>query len=80
MTCRELTEFLDAYLEGRLPETQRAEFERHLAVCAACRTYLDGYRSTLKLARAARAADATNPNDAPPELVQAILAARKRAT
>ena len=79
MTCREFTEFLNAYLDGELSPAEVAEFERHLAVCANCVDYLETYKQTIGLAAAAFAdgGDEPVPDDVPPELVQAILAAVK---
>jgi anti-sigma factor RsiW len=82
MNCREFTEFLHEYLGGTLPAEEVAEFEKHLAECPWCVAYLDSYRKTIQLERAALAApeDAPPPADAPEELVQAILRARSRAS
>ncbi len=79
MTCREFVEFLNAYLEGNLTPAEKAEFERHLAVCTACVRYLAGYNSTTRLVRDALVDAANAPADAPEELVNAILAAKRRA-
>jgi anti-sigma factor RsiW len=76
MTCREFAEFLDAFLAGALPAEQAAVFERHLAICTHCVTYLDGYRRTVDACQRLRDTDAV-PAEVPDELVQAILAARK---
>jgi len=73
MTCRELIDFLGDYYADELPADQRAEFERHLAVCKHCRWYLESYRTTIALGRSASQAVAT---EMPEELVQAILSAR----
>ncbi len=78
MTCRELVDFLMDYEDGELPEAQRVSFEAHLAECPPCIAYLDSYRETVRLGRAA-CADEDEPADAPPELIEAILAARRRS-
>jgi anti-sigma factor RsiW len=78
LTCRELIDFLAAYVEGELAADVRAEFDRHLAVCPHCVDYLHGYRETLRLARAALASESELAEQAPEELVTAILAARRR--
>jgi anti-sigma factor RsiW len=78
VTCREFTEFLDAYVGGTLSAAQRAEFDGHLASCKACVAYLESYRRTIELARNARRDEGAAPQEAPEELVRAILAARKR--
>jgi anti-sigma factor RsiW len=74
VTCKESIEFIADYLEGTLPRPQRDEFEKHVAACPYCTEYLDSYRATIDLAGTLRE-DALN--DAPEELVRAILAARK---
>jgi len=80
MNCREFTEFLHEYLFDNLPAEQRCEFEQHLAECPWCVAYLDSYRKTIQLERAAIGPpeDAPAPADAPEELIQAILRARRR--
>jgi anti-sigma factor RsiW len=82
MNCREFTEFLHEYLFGNLPAEERAEFDRHLAECPWCVAYLDSYRKTILLGKAAFAAseDAPPPAVAPEELIQAILRARPRVS
>ena len=80
MTCRDFTEFLDEYLFGNLSGEERFIFESHLAECPSCVAYLDSYRKTIQLEKAAISAseDALPPAAAPEELVQAILRARPR--
>lgn len=77
MTCREFAEFLDAFLGGTLPAEQTAAFRRHLAVCAHCVTYLDGYQRTVEACQRLRAAEQV-PAEMPDDLVQAILSASKK--
>jgi anti-sigma factor RsiW len=79
MNCREFTEFLHEYLAGNLPEAERLEFDKHLAECPWCVAYLDSCNKTIQLEKAAFAAsDKTPPPaEAPEELIQAILQARK---
>lgn len=79
ITCRELLDFLYLYLENELSEDRRAEFDRHLAVCDACRAYLRQYGETIRLGKAAFA-DPAHPVSAetPEELVRAVLRARRR--
>lgn len=75
LPCREIIEFLADYLDGTLDPAARAEFDRHLAVCASCVAYLASYRLTIRMAKAAEEVDAGDP---PEELVAAILAAAGR--
>jgi anti-sigma factor RsiW len=48
LTCQELVELVTDYLEGHLPATERARFERHIAGCPNCRTYLEQMRQTIR--------------------------------
>lgn len=79
LTCKEFIEFLDDYVAGAQESPVRTEFERHLAVCPDCVTYLRTYQHTIALARSTRL-DPTvpAPADAPAELITAILAARAK--
>src|SRR5436309_7930225 len=77
MTCRELIDFLMAYLDGELDPAERAEFDRHLSLCPNCRNYLHSYTATVRLGKWAFASpDSAAPGDVPEDLVKAILAAR----
>jgi anti-sigma factor RsiW len=82
MSCREFTGFLHEYLLGNLPAGQRAEFDKHLAECPECVAYLDGYRKAIQLAKEALSVpnDVPPPDEAPQELVRAILRARSRSS
>lgn len=80
INCREFVEFLDDYLDGRLQAERLAEFNNHLAGCPACVTYMHTYREATKLAKAALAPPENPlPDSVPAELVEAILAARRRS-
>ena len=79
ITCRELIDFIMDYLDGTLPAAQKADFERHLAVCPSCVSYLDGYRQTVKLGRTAfPATDTSAKGFAPESLLDAIREARSK--
>ena len=77
LPCSEILDFLWAYLDQELAEDDQHEFDSHLAVCPACVAYLETYRRTIALCRAA----ASDPDEAvaelPADLVQAILASRR---
>ena len=49
LTCRELVELVTDYLEDRLPATDRARFETHLAGCSGCRRHLAQMNATIKI-------------------------------
>jgi anti-sigma factor RsiW len=76
ITCRQLIDFIGAYLDQELPAEERAEFERHLAVCPSCVAYLSTYRKTITMAQ--RAGSDPAPADVPETLIAAILAARPK--
>lgn len=79
LTCRDLIDFLRAYLDGELPPALRRRFEEHVDACPPCLHYLDSYRETVSLAAEAFAPcgpDDAVPEEVPEELVRAVLAAR----
>lgn len=49
MTCRQLVELVTEYLEGALPEGDRARIDQHLTKCDGCRAYLEQMRQTIAL-------------------------------
>ena len=79
LTCRELIDFIAAYLDAELPPQQRDAFEYHLSLCPHCVHYLESYRETLRLGKQACVDDEPVPQDVPEELLAAILAARTRS-
>ena len=52
LTCRELEEFIDDYLEGGLPGRVRSSFDFHLKLCSDCRDYLAAYQQAIAMGRA----------------------------
>jgi anti-sigma factor RsiW len=48
MDCNELVEVITSYLEGVLPQADRARFDEHLRDCPYCVTYLEQMRATLR--------------------------------
>ena len=79
LSCRELIEFLAAYLDDELAPEERTAFEIHLSVCPYCVDYLATYRATIHLGKRALAEEAEILEEVPAELVDAILAARSRS-
>jgi anti-sigma factor RsiW len=78
ITCRELIDFLMAYLDGELPPDERALFEEHLHVCPDCVNFLESYRVSAALGKSLRCGDDQISAEVPEGLVQAILAARRK--
>ena len=77
ITCRELIDFIADYFEGALATEELDDFNRHLERCASCRAYLRSYESTIRLSRESGVDDDALLDDAPEELIRAILAARR---
>lgn len=48
LTCRELTELVTDYLEGRLRVVERLRFQLHLGMCRHCRAHLRQMRLTVR--------------------------------
>jgi anti-sigma factor RsiW len=75
-----MVDFLMAYLEGELPESERASFEVHLQICPPCVVYLETYQEAVRLGKSLCRDDSDAlPDDVPEGLVEAILAARSRS-
>ncbi|HEX8741985.1 MAG TPA: zf-HC2 domain-containing protein [Thermoleophilaceae bacterium] len=55
LACREFVELVTDYLEGALPEAERARFEAHLSECDGCTGYLDDMRRLVGTLHAAPA-------------------------
>jgi anti-sigma factor RsiW len=49
MSCTKMESRILAYVDGRLKDSERAEMEKHLAVCAACRVRVNEFRSVNEL-------------------------------
>jgi anti-sigma factor RsiW len=45
MNCGHTEKNLVAYLDGKLANAERRQFEAHLAICAACQERAEGFRS-----------------------------------
>ena len=49
MSCERMETRIMGYVDGRLRESERAEVEKHLAGCAACRLRVSEFRSVKEL-------------------------------
>ena len=74
ITCRELIDGLLEYVDGTMTAAQRAEVDRHLAVCPSCVEYLKGYRESVRLGKAALSEK--DLESVPEALIRAILKAK----
>ena len=78
MTCEEFIDTLLEFLSGELPEQQQGEGRLHLKVCPDCVNYLKSYEVTIKLAKAAQDAPAEGDQETLDDLVEIVLAARRK--
>ena len=79
ITCREVLDFVMAYLDSELTPEQRHEFERHLGVCPSCVNYLDTYKSTVMLGRCAmKHLEGPAGGTIPEGLIKAVREARSK--
>ncbi len=77
ITCQEVITFLLEYLSKDLTPEEEQHFERHLAVCPSCVSYLKTYKQAVHLGRVAmRGESSAKPPELGLELVRAILEAR----
>ena len=44
LRCKEFVELVTQYVEGVMPEVERARFKAHLAECEGCSAYLEDMR------------------------------------
>jgi anti-sigma factor RsiW len=49
LTCREIVQLMTEYLEDTMSTKTRLRFERHVAICPACRGFLAQMREMLRL-------------------------------
>jgi predicted anti-sigma-YlaC factor YlaD len=67
LTCRELTEVITDYLEGRMSLMDRLRFRAHISMCRGCRAYLNQMKKTV------RTIGNLPPEDIPPEVRTQLL-------
>jgi len=67
LTCREITELVTEYSEGRLSLRDRLRFQLHLGLCKNCRAYVRQVKAT------AGALGRLPPPEVPPELEQELM-------
>jgi len=72
--CRDGVEMLMDYLEGTLPEADRQALDEHVLGCPRCRAFVESYRQTPRILRAATAA--ALPDDLA-ESLRRFLASRR---
>ncbi|HEX9642015.1 MAG TPA: zf-HC2 domain-containing protein [Candidatus Krumholzibacteria bacterium] len=75
LNCRELTEFIQRYLDGELPDEQRQVFETHLQRCPPCVHYLESYQTTVELEKGCAECEDSMPE----ALIAAIAEAMRKS-
>ena len=79
LTCREVEEFMLDYLDGELPLAQRMAFQMHVLFCSECKAYIRKYKTAMALGKKVfDDADRDASEELPADLVDAIVAARRR--
>lgn len=77
ITCEEVITFLLDYLTRELAADESNEFERHLAICPSCVSYVKTYQEAVRLGGVAIKGGAEEkPPELGAELVRAILSSR----
>jgi hypothetical protein len=51
LSCRDITELVTEYLEGRMSFGRRMKFHMHVGMCRHCREYLRQMKLTIKTLR-----------------------------
>jgi anti-sigma factor RsiW len=74
INCQQLIDFCFDYIDGSLPQEERARFSQHLGACSDCLVFFETYRRTPELTREALA---TQIPDAVRESVRSFLRARR---
>ena len=67
VTCQELTELVNDFVEGALPADETALFEQHLNFCDGCDWYVDQIRVTVA------AVGRIEESDVPPQVRDRLL-------
>jgi anti-sigma factor RsiW len=75
MNCRDLSEFLQDYLAGELPQPVASEFAGHLDGCDNCTVFVEQYRLTIAAGRTLLIED--ERCEVPEDLINAIVASLK---
>lgn len=68
LTCRQLTEVITDYLEGRMSFMDRLRFRAHIGMCRHCRAYLEQMKHSIA------ALGRLPPETIPPDVRDQLLA------
>jgi hypothetical protein len=56
-TCKQITDLVYGYLNGKLSATVKKDFQQHLRVCPDCVNFLNTYKKTVRAAGSLRIED-----------------------
>jgi len=73
ISCKELDEKLDEFMEGDLSGWDRFRFRLHFLMCAACKAYATGYAKTVGLIKNSIGEGDAQDTDVPEDLIESIL-------
>ena len=74
LNCREFEEFIDDYIDGKLPASVSRKVYLHLLACGDCRSYISAYKRSIELGKAlCDKLDSEVPEDVPDELISIVL-------
>ena len=78
--CKNLEKFIIDFLDDDLPAKTKLSFLQHIEECEHCEAYLQGYRKTIDISKAAFVeSEPAEKNKMPEELMDAILAASQKS-
>jgi hypothetical protein len=66
-TCKQMTDLVFDYLNGKLGPSIKRDFEQHLRICPDCVNFLNTYKKTVSVTRSIR------PEEIPPRVQNNIL-------
>lgn len=79
LTCEQLDQFVVDYLDRKLSFWERFKFRFHILFCPKCKAFLDGYAKTVEIEkRTVSSPGRPTIEEAPEDLIRAILAARPK--
>lgn len=79
LSCQDLLRFVALYVAGRLSESERQTFEKHLSHCPKCVAFINSLPAVMALAEGCRTTPGVIPPHVPSELIAAVTESRLAA-
>ena len=74
LNCREFEEFIDDYIDGKLPSSVSRKVYLHLLACWDCKSYIRAYKRSIEMSKAfCDKLDSEVLEDVPDELISIVL-------